>query len=91
MLNGCHWIFVGLGLLVCVCSADTEPHGTGTLDPYSEVLAFLNVSEELDFTLEKLDYLTQEFFGRLHCEGEEAQGGIESCTKTIVRHLLLII
>ena len=76
MLKGISLVVLWFGLLFCVCTEDHEDHahsdhGTWTLDPYHEVLGFLNITEEKEFTMEKLDILIEDLNERLRCEDEE--------------------
>ena len=68
--------FLCIGFLVSVCAEDNEDHdhadhGAWILDPYHEVLGFLNVSDENDFTVDKLDDLIEHLNERLQCDDHE--------------------
>ena len=79
MLKGISLAVLCVGLLVCVCAEEHDDHdahghadhGGWTLDPYHEVLSFLNISEEKGFTVDKLDDLLEHLNERLRCEDHE--------------------
>ena len=85
MLKGISLAVLCFGLLVSVCAEDHgdhdahehedehghADHGAWTLDPYHEVLRFLNISEEKGFTVDKLDDLLEHLNERLRCEDHE--------------------
>ena len=84
-------VIVGLALL-CVCTAEEEnhDHSVQTVDPYHEILHFLGISTENEFTIERLNFLVEEYFELLHCHvhdhghDDEDDDHEESCNKTLV-------
>lgn len=79
MLKGLNLALLFFGLLVCVSAEDHDAqgehghagHGADTVDPYHEVLNFLNISQEHAFTVDKLDDLIEHLNERLQCEDHD--------------------